>query len=96
MNQTVKTGGDATMVFASEDEFAECRFKLTSTVNVKITDLALYSATDEEMLHVSAPQASDTENAVYYSVSGIPSPQPQKGVNIVQMGSNPSRTIFVK
>ena len=55
MNQTVKTGGDATMVFASEDEFAECRFKLTSTVNVKITDLALYSATDEEMLHVSAP-----------------------------------------
>ena len=96
LNQTVKIGGDATMLFTSEDEFAECRFKLTGTTNVTITDLALYSATDEEMTNVSAPQASNLENPQYYNLSGIPSSQPQKGFNVVQTGSSSSRTVFVK
>ena len=95
LNQTLPIGGDATMVFTSEDEFAECRFKLTATTNVTITDLALYTATDEEMLNVPAPQAN-MENAQYYNLLGIPSPQPQKGFNIVQTSSNSSKTIYVK
>lgn len=50
LNQTLPIGGDATMVFTSEDEFAECRFKLSATTNVTITDLALYTPTVNEML----------------------------------------------
>jgi len=95
LNQTVSIGEDATMVFTSEDDFAECRFKLSATTNVTITDLALYSATDEEMLNVSVPQAN-MGNAQYYNLLGVPSSQLQKGFNVVQTGSNSSKTVYVK
>ena len=95
LNQTVSIGEDATMVFTSEDDFAECRFKLSATTNVTITDLVLYSATDEEMLNVSAPQAN-MGNAQYYNLLGVPSSQLQKGFNVVQTGSNSSKTVYVK
>jgi len=94
LNETVPIGKDATLVFTSDDDFAECQFRLKASVAVSITDLALYSATEEEM-SVNAPQASATENAQYYNLSGIPSAQPQKGINVVRTGSK-STKILVK
>lgn len=96
LNRTVKVGEDATIVFAyNDDDFAECRFRLSSTVNVSITDLALYSATDEELSSVQAPNAFQDQPATYYTLAGVPVPQLQKGLNIVRTGSE-AKTIYVK
>lgn len=95
LNQTVNIGEDATMVFTCDDDFAECRFRLNSTVAVKITDLALYSATDEEVNAVSAPQASVGGSIQNYTLSGIPTAQPQHGINVVKAGEEVKK-VFVR
>jgi hypothetical protein len=59
---------------------------------VSITDLALYSATDEEM-SVNAPQASAKENTQYFNLAGLPSAQPQKGLNVVRTGSKSTKVL---
>ncbi len=92
LSETVPVGKDATLVFKSEDDFAECQFRLRATVAVSITDLALYSATDEEM-SVNAPQASAKENTQYFNLAGLPSAQPQKGVNVVRTGSKSTKVL---
>ena len=94
LNQMVPIGQDATLVFKSDDDFSECYIRVKGSVAMTVTDVALYSATDEEM-SVNAPQASATENAQYYNLAGIPSEQPQKGVNVVRAGSK-STKILVK
>ncbi len=95
MKQTVAIGEDATMVFACDDDFAECRFKLNATTDVTITDIALYTATDEEMSSVQVPNASQNQTTAYYTLAGVPMSQPQKGYNVVRTGSD-AKTIYVK
>lgn len=95
MKQTVAIGEDATMVFACDDDFAECRFKLNATTDVTITDIALYTATDEEMSSVQVPNASQNQTTAYYTLAGVPVSQPQKGYNVVRTGSD-AKTIYVK
>ena len=95
MKQTVAIGEDATMVFACDDDFAECRFKLNATTDVTITDIALYTATDEEMSSVQVPNASQNQTTAYYTLAGVPVSQPQKGYNVVRTGLD-AKTIYVK
>ncbi len=95
LNQTVPIGQDATMMFACDDDFAECRFKLNATTDVTITDLALYSATDEEMTSVQSVNASQDQAVAYFTLGGVPVAQPQKGINIVRTGSD-AKTVYVK
>ena len=92
LNETVPIGQDAQLVFTSDDEFAECQFRLRGSVAVTVTDLGLYAATDEEM-SVQAPQASATGDARYYNLSGISSAQPQKGINVVRNGSKSTKVL---
>ena len=95
LNQTVPIGQDATMMFACDDDFAECRFKLNATTDVTITDLALYSATDEEMTSVQSVNASQDQAVAYFTLGGVPVAQPQKGINIVRTGSD-AKTVYMK
>ncbi|MBO4216172.1 MAG: dienelactone hydrolase family protein [Bacteroidaceae bacterium] len=95
MNQTVPIGQDATMVFACDDDFAECKFKLNATTDVTITDLALYSATDEEMASVQEVKGAQEQATAYFTLAGVPLAQPQKGINIVRTGSD-AKTVYVR
>ncbi|MBO4673631.1 MAG: prolyl oligopeptidase family serine peptidase [Bacteroidaceae bacterium] len=93
LNQTVNIGEEAKMVFTSEDDFAECKFRLTSTTAVTITDLALYTATDEE-LSVAAPQAS-LGTSQNYTLSGLPTAHLQRGINVVRTGEE-AKKVWVR
>ncbi len=95
LNQTVNVGEDAKMVFTSEDDFAECRFRLNSTTAVTITDLALYTATDEEVSALSAPQATIGGQKQSYTLSGIPTNHPQQGLNVVRTGDE-AKKVWVR
>ena len=97
LNETVKVGEDAMMVFTVDDDFAECRFSMNATVAIKVTDLGLYSATDEEVAKLQALQASASEGSkpvAFYSLSGIRSNAPQRGVNIVQTESGKMKKVL--
>lgn len=94
LDQTVNVGEDAKMIFTSEDDFAECKFRLTSTTAVTITDLALYTATEEEVSALSAPRASQ-ETTQNYTLSGIPTVHPQRGINVVRTGDE-AKKVWVR
>lgn len=95
LNQTVNVGEDAKMVFTSNDDFAECRFRLTSTTPVTITELALYTATDEEVSALFAPQAKRGGLEQSYTLSGIPTAHPQQGLNVVRTGDE-AKKVWVR
>ena len=97
LNETVKAGEDVALAFNVEDDFAECRLTLNSTVAITVTGLALYSATEEEVAKLQALQASASEGTkpvAFYSLSGIRLNAPQKGVNIVQMKSGEMKKVL--
>ena len=101
LDTSTKVGDDAAFCFKVEEGWGEYIFALSrvdanDNINVNITNIELRTATDEEMTNISSPEASSLVAPQYYNLAGIPSSQPQKGFNIVQMGSNPSKTIFVK
>lgn len=99
LDTTAKVGEDASFCFKVEDGWGEYIFALTrneATDNINVSDIILNTATDEEMLHVSAPQSFNMEDSQYYNLLGIPSSQPQKGINIVQTSSSSSKKLYVK
>ncbi|MBQ6965306.1 MAG: prolyl oligopeptidase family serine peptidase [Bacteroidaceae bacterium] len=76
LDGTAKVGEDATMVFRVEDDWAECRFLLSSTSAVTITGLSLYTATEEEMTAVKAAPLSSawkdgSKRSGIYNLAGV-------------------------
>lgn len=99
LDTTAKVGEDAAFCFKVEEGWGEYIFALTrndADDDVTVTNIELRTATDEEMTNISSLEASSIVAPQYYNLAGIPSSQPQKGFNVVQMGSNASKTIFVK
>lgn len=85
LNQKVAAEGDITCFFDVEDNWAE--YKLTvlresATDEIKITNLAIYSATEEEANGISTPNA-ETNSKLIYNLSGNRVNTLQKGINIV-------------
>lgn len=99
LDTTAEVGEDAAFCFKVEDGWGEYIFALTrndNADNISVTNIALHSATAEEMTSVSALEASSMDTPRYYNLAGVPSSRLRKGFNIVQTGPNASKTIFVK
>lgn len=95
LENTVPVGKDATLLFKVEDGWGEYNIyfkRESSTDAITLSDIELRTATEEEM-SVSAPQASVTEHAQYFNLVGIPSAQPQKGINVVRTGSKATKVL---
>lgn len=72
VNETVSAGGLTTLLFSVADGWGEYRFSLvreSSSVNITISDLALYRATDEEMTGISELRMTNDENNEYSSLA---------------------------
>lgn len=98
LDATAKVGEDATFVFKVEDGWGNYSFELIRNSNsdqISVTDIVLTTATDEEMASVQALNAAQVQPTVYYTLGGVPVPQPQKGINIIRTGSD-AKTVYVK
>lgn len=87
LSETVPVGGKVTCFFDVEDDWAEYKLNIqreSSSDNIKITNLAIYSATEEEQLAsaIHAPMLKEDSRTVY-NLSGMLQNGVQKGVNII-------------
>ena len=98
LNSTASVGGDAAFAFKIEDGWGEYKFTLTrenAADEITITKLMLTTATDEEVSALSAPQAKRGGLEQSYTLSGIPTAQPQHGFNVVKAGEEVKK-VFVR
>ena len=99
LNATVGVGKDIVLPFRVEDDWAEYRFTMAraaSTDAISITNLALYTATEEEVTATKAPVAVPQAGGAYYSLVGVASAQPQRGVNLVRNGSGEVKKVWMR
>jgi predicted esterase len=89
MNREVRVGEDVTLLFEITDGWGEYKLTVTrsaSTDNISIKELAVYTATEEELTSIASyPSSSAIDKGIpqYYTPSGIPVARPVKGVNLV-------------
>lgn len=98
LNSTASVGGDAAFAFKIEDGWGEYKFTLTrenAADEITITKLMLTTATDEEVSALSAPQAKRGGLEQSCTLSGIPTAQPQHGINVVKAGEEVKK-VFVR
>lgn len=98
LDATVEVGKDVVLPFRVEDGYGEYRFTMTrpSTADViSITNLALYTATEDEVTTVEAPVALNSAVA-FYSLTGLASALPLPGVNLVRCENGDVKKVWVK
>jgi poly(3-hydroxybutyrate) depolymerase len=98
LDATVEVGKDVVLPFRVEDGYGEYRFTMTrpSTADViSITNLALYTATEDEVTAVEAPVALNSAVA-FYSLTGLASALPLPGVNLVRCENGDVKKVWVK
>jgi hypothetical protein len=98
LNSTASVGGDAAFAFKIEDGWGEYKFTLTrenAADEITITKLMLTTATDEEVSALSAPQATRGGQEQSYTLSGIPTAYPQRGLNVVRAGDE-AKKVWVR
>ena len=86
LNTTVAAGSEACLLFKVTDGWGEYKLTLSrpeSTDVITISDLALYSATDEELSAVHPVEAPTSSPDGYYSLNGIRYDSLQKGMNLL-------------
>lgn len=92
LNQEVEVGKDITLFFEVTDGWGEYKFTVlrpASTDVVTVSNLAIYSATDEEVTSITSPSINGTDapltsqSSSTYSLSGALLANTQKGINIV-------------
>ena len=66
-----------------------------NTANVKITNLAIYSATDEEMSVEGVKTPADFRNARAYSLNGVALNGAKEGINIFKTDEGKGRKVIV-
>ncbi len=99
LNETVGKDGDVTLCFNVDSGWGEYKLMVTrkdNTANVKITNLAIYSATEEEMSVGSVKASADFRNAKVYSLGGIALKNPERGINIFKNDEGEGRKIIVR
>lgn len=102
LNETVPVGQDAKMLFNVEDGWGEYRIvfsRKATTDNINITDIAVYTASDEETTRINVPDAdilSSTQNTTIFSLSGARQDGLHAGINIVRNSDGSSKKILIK
>jgi polyhydroxybutyrate depolymerase len=100
LNATVEVGKDIVLPFRVEDGWGEYRFTMTRTATtdqITITNLGLYTTTEEEVTALESPVApSYNATASYYNLAGMASVQPQRGVNLVRRESGEVKKMWVR
>lgn len=73
IDDTVAINGDINLFFKVEDGWGEYRLTITrkdATVNVTISDLSIYTASEEELSAIQAPAVSRYAGDTVYALSG--------------------------
>lgn len=86
LQEKVDVNEDATLFFEVTDGWGEYRFTMlreNASDVISISNLAIYSATDDEITSISAPASYRKENNAIYTLSGIRSDKSGKGISIV-------------
>ncbi len=97
LNATVPVGEDAKLLFRVDDGWGEYKLTISresSSDVISITNLGIYDATPEELSAIPSLPVSGDGKEVYYSLSGIPSSQAQRGVNVVRSSQGNTRKVL--
>ena len=73
-NETVGVGKDHVFTFKIEDGWGEYRLTMTrekTTDTITITNIGLFSCTEEEVLNVNAVGNDESTATAYYNLAGI-------------------------
>lgn len=102
LNQTVNVGEDTTLYFkVVNDDWGEYKITFTreqATDNISITDIALYSATEEEMTTaaIRLPESDIQPSAAIYSLTGIRHSSIHDGLNIIRSTDGRAKKVITK
>ena len=98
LNEKVTKDGDVTLCFNVAGGWGEYKLQVIrkdNTANVKITNLAIYSATDEEMSVEDVKTPADFRNARVYSLNGVALNGAREGINIFKTDEGKCRKMIV-
>jgi poly(3-hydroxybutyrate) depolymerase len=109
LDSSVEAGKPAELFFNVEDGWGEYRIvfsRPTTSDEISITDIALYSATEEESTAISLPSIRNeegsspntllSETTACYSLSGERLSSPRPGINIVRTAKGQVKKVLVK
>lgn len=98
LNEKVTKDGDVTLCFNVAGGWGEYKLQVIrkdNTANVKITNLAIYSATDEEMSVEGVKTPADFRNSRVYSLNGVALNGAREGINIFKTDEGKGRKVIV-
>lgn len=98
LNATTNVGGEAVFAFKVEDGWGEYKITLTRPAvsdQITITDLALYTASEDEVTDINAVNLTDGVVGAY-TLSGLPAHPQQRGIQVVRTAKNETRKVMVK
>ena len=84
--KTVKVNEPVTVFFKAESDYGEYKLLLTrnrSAKEITVKDIRIDASSDEEASGINEHRLLEQHNGKYYSLNGIETPQPSKGLYII-------------